>query len=118
MNTTDLDYFKKKLVTEQKRLESELSKIGRKDPSSPGGWDPTAGGIKVDSADENEVADKMEEMIDNSGIVANLETQLTEVNAALERITAGTYGTDEKTGKLIERERLEANPSARTSLKK
>ncbi|HEX7724234.1 MAG TPA: hypothetical protein VF438_00665 [Candidatus Paceibacterota bacterium] len=118
MNTTDLDHFKKRLETEKKRLESELATIGKKDPASPGGWDPTAGGIEVDAADENEVADKMEEMEDNSGIVANLDTQLAEVNAALDRIRKGTYGIDEKTGKSIERERLEANPSARTSLKK
>jgi DnaK suppressor protein len=118
MNTQDLEYFKKKLVTEKTRLESELGAIGKKDPASPGGWDPTAGPMEVDSADENEVADKLEEMEDNSGIIGNLEVQLKEVNAALERIKAGTFGMDEKTGKPIERERLEANPSARTSLKK
>ena len=118
MNTSDLEYFKKKLVTEKTRLESELSSIGRKDSASPGGWDPTSGQIEVDAADENEVADKLEEMEDNSGIISNLETQLAEVNAALDRLKAGTFGVDEKTGKPIERERLEANPSARTSLKK
>jgi len=118
MNTTDLEYFKKKLMTEKARLESELKPIGRKDSAAPGGWDATAGGIEVDAADENEVADKMEEVGDNSGIVTNLETQLNEVIAALARIKAGTYGIDEKTGKPIERARLEANPSARVSLKK
>lgn len=118
MNTADLEYFRKKLTAEKARLESELKPIGRKDSASPGGWDPTAGGIEVDSADENEVADKLEEIDDNAGIVSNLETQLNEVVAALARIKAGTYGIDEKTGKPIERERLEANPSARISLKK
>lgn len=118
MNKQDLDYFKKKLLDEKSRLESELSGISRKDKSSPNGVDVTAGSMEVDSADENEVADKLEEMEDNSGIVANLETQLTEVNAALDRIQKGTYGIDEASGKPIERARLEANPSARTSLKK
>jgi DnaK suppressor protein len=118
MNPTDLEYFKKKLITEKKRLESELGTIGRKDTASPGGWDATAGGMEVDAADENEVADKLEEVEDNSGIVVNLETQLKEVNDALIRIEEGRYGMDENTGKPIERERLEANPSARVSLKK
>jgi RNA polymerase-binding transcription factor DksA len=118
MNTKDIEYFKKKLEVEKARLESELAGIGRRDKASPGGWDATAGGLEVDAADENELADKMEEMEDNSSIVTNLETQLNEVTAALDRIEKGTYGTDEATGKPIERERLEANPSARNSLKK
>lgn len=117
MNTTDLDYFKKKLVAEKSLIEKDLGKIAKKDTASPGGWDPTAGGMQVDPADDNEVADKLEEMQDNSGIIGNLEIQLQEVNAALERIEKGTYGQDEKTGSAIPRERLEANPSARFAIK-
>jgi RNA polymerase-binding transcription factor DksA len=73
--------------------------------------------MEVDTADENELADKLEEQEDNAGIATQLESQLNEVKAALERITAGTYGMCEKCGKPIEKERLEANPSARISLK-
>jgi RNA polymerase-binding transcription factor DksA len=73
--------------------------------------------MDIDSADENEVADKLEELEDNSGIIAKLESQLNEVTAALGRIEKGTYGTCEVCGKPIEMERLEANPSARASIK-
>ena len=118
MNKQDLDYFKKKLLEEKARLETELSGISKRDSASPSGRDATAGGMEVDTADENELADKLEEMDDNTGIADTLEKQLSEVEAALERIDKGTYGMDETTGKPIERARLEANPSARNSLKK
>lgn len=43
-----------------------------------------------------------------------LEQELIEVNEALEKIEAGTYGVCEATGKKIPYERLEANPTAKT----
>ena len=117
MNNSDLDYFKKKLMDQKAELEGELATIGKRDPSAPGGWDPTSGQMETDSADDNEVADKFEEIEDNAGVVKNLEKELIEVKAALDRIAAGTYGISEDDGKPIERARLEANPSARTSIK-
>lgn len=117
MSTKATQQFKEKLELEKKGLEQQLSRIGKRDSSSPGGWDATSGGIEVDSADENEVADKFEELEENTGIASQLENQLKEVKAALERIETGTYGKCEICGKPIENERLEANPSARISLK-
>ena len=117
MNKKDAERFKKLLIAEQEQLEEELGGIGKKDPSSPGGWDVTAGNMEVDTADENEMADKFEAMEDNAGIANKLEGQLNEVKAALERIEKGTYGICEMCGKPIEPERLAANPSARISIK-
>ena len=117
MNTKDLEYFKAKLIAEKEQLESELGGIGQKNPQHAGGWEATANGMEVDSADENEVADKFEELEENTGIVNQLENQLSEVKAALDRIEKGTYGTDEESGKPIDKKRLEANPSARTNVK-
>ncbi len=117
MNKQDLEYFKKKLNEQKAELEEELASISKRDPNTPGGYDVTSGGIETDSADDNELADKFEELQDNAGVVKNLESELEEVKAALDRIETGKYGISEDTGKPIERERLEANPSARTSLK-
>lgn len=117
MNTKDLEHFKTKLTAEKEQLEAELAGIGQQNPRSAGGWEATSGGMEVDAADENEVADKFEEIEDNNGIVVQLENQLKEVNAALDRIEKGTYGNDEETGKPIDAKRLEANPSARTNVK-
>lgn len=115
MNKKDLEYFKNKLLKEKKTLEEELGEVAQKGPGQT--WEATSGDIAVDPADENEMADKFEEYEGNKGVADQLQTQLTEVNAALERIENGTYGICEVTKKPIERERLEANPSARVSLK-
>ena len=111
------EQFKKKLLEEKAELEGELGGIGQRNSAHAGGWEATAGDIKVDSADENEVADKLEELEENTGIMNQLEKQLSEVVAALDRIEKGTYGICEVCGKPIEEERLMANPSSRISIK-
>jgi RNA polymerase-binding transcription factor DksA len=117
MNKKLLEQFKKKLLAEKADLESQLGGIGRRNPSVAGNWEATTGDIEVDSADENEVADKLEELEENTGIVTQLDKQLIEVVAALERIEKGTYGNCEVCGEPMEEGRLLANPSARISIK-
>ena len=117
MNTTETDIFKKQLLAEKAELEGELSSIGEKNSSAVNGWEASTRDMEVDKADENEVADKLEEYEGNSNIVSKLDSQLKEVNAALDRVTKGTYGICETCGKPIEKDRLEANPSARVSIK-
>jgi DnaK suppressor protein len=117
MNKKDLEYFKTKLEKERGLLEEEMKTVGMKDPSNPGGWSATSNDKDIDSADDNEVADKMEELEENNAILSQLEKQYKEVTDSLKRITDGVYGICEISGDPIERERLEANPSARTSMK-
>ncbi len=117
MNKKDSEQFKKKLLDEKAELEAELASIGQKNPNATNGWEATTGGMEVDKADENEVADKLEEYEGNNSILVQLDSQLNEVKAALERIQAGTYGICETCGKPIEKDRLEANPAARISIK-
>ncbi len=117
MNKNDIQYFKDKLLKEKAILEEELGSIGQVSQENPNDWNATSGEIETDSADENEVADKFEELEENKVILNKLEPQFNDVKAALERIENGTYGICEISGEPIERERLEANPSARTSIK-
>lgn len=117
MNTKDTQYFKEKLVKEKKLLEGELATVGHKNPNNQLGWEATTGSMEVDAADENELADKMEELEENELILGQLEKQLSEVNGALERMEKGTFGICEVDGGPIEKERLEASPSARTCKK-
>lgn len=49
-------------------------------------------------------------------ILEQLEAELSELQAALERIDNGTYGVDEVTGAPIDPARLEALPAARTNV--
>ncbi len=114
MNTKDTQQFKTKLESEKKLLESELATVGHKNPKNPLGWEASSDRMEVDSADENELADKMEELGENELILQQLEKQLGDVDAALEQIQKGTYGLCEVCGKPIEVARLEASPSART----
>ena len=116
MNKKDLEFFKKRLMDEKTVLENELKTIGHKNPHVAGGWEAEAKDMDIDSADDNEVADKMEELEEHSSILAQLDKQLEEVEAAIERIANNTYGICEVSKEPIERERLVANPSARTCL--
>jgi len=50
------------------------------------------------------------------GILEDLENELAELQAALERIDNGTYGIDEVTGEPIDPARLEALPTARRNV--
>ena len=50
------------------------------------------------------------------GILDDLEAELAEIEAAIERIEHGTYGVDEVTGEPIDPARLEAVPMARTNV--
>jgi RNA polymerase-binding transcription factor DksA len=49
-------------------------------------------------------------------ILEQLERELAEIEAALQRLDDGTYGVDEVTGDPIVPERLEAYPIARTNV--
>ena len=49
-------------------------------------------------------------------ILEQLERDLAEIEAALQRLDEGTYGIDEVTGDPIAAERLEAYPVARTNV--
>ena len=49
-------------------------------------------------------------------ILEQLERELAEIEAALQRLDEGTYGVDEITGEPIAPERLEAYPIARTNI--
>lgn len=116
MNQNDTEHFKGKLLEELKVLEGELSSIGRINPENPGDWQALPTDMDTSHADENEVADTIEEFEENTGVLKQLEIRYNEVKSALEKITNGTYGICEVSGEPIERERLEANPAAKTSM--
>ena len=56
-------------------------------------------------------------MEERSGIGAELEERLLDVNRALKKIDKGAYGACEISGEQIEEDRLRANPAARTCKK-
>ncbi len=117
MNKKDLEHYKFKLEKEYALLEEELDSISRESSNTSNHREATTADIEIDSADENEVADKFEELEENKMILDRLEPQLNEVKAALIRIKEEKYGICEVSGEKIEKERLEASPTARTCKK-
>ena len=115
MDKKDLEFFRKKLTEEKADLEEELNEVAQKSPGQV--WQATSGSLDVDSADENEVADKFEEYEGNKGVMEKLQKQLSDVDSALIKISNGTYGLCEICKKPIEKDRLKANPSAKISIK-
>lgn len=115
MEKNDSDYFKEKLLAEKTKIEAELATVSRKNPDDPTDYEPMEKNDPVtNEADPNERADAQEEFAENTLITDQLELQLDQVDAALKRIDEGTYGICKISGEQIEKERLEANPSATT----
>lgn len=110
---TDTQHFKTLLENEKKTLESELKNVAEKSPNT-GDWEPRQIEVGEDTADREDVAEALTNFDENTVTSNTLETQLSEVNAALSKIESGNYGVCEECGGVIEEDRLEANPSART----
>lgn len=113
MEKEKIEYFKKRLLDEKAKLESELATVGRINPDNPKDWEAVPEDTSRDT-DPLDKADNIEEYETNTAILKQLETQLKDVNDALERIEEGKYGICHKGGEIIDERRLEANPSART----
>lgn len=110
----DTKHFEDLLLSEQKKLEEELSTIGRKNPDNKEDWEPVESDTNNNAAEEGDLAEGMKEFENNRGILNQLETRLNEVKSALQKIKDGTYGVCEISGEPIEIDRLEANPAAKT----
>jgi DnaK suppressor protein len=102
--TTDaaaVDY-RELLEIEQHHLQGQLAELGFGD----------AGGLDYDSnfADSSQVTAERGEA---ETLASELRDALEEVEAAIERMSAGTYGACERCGEAISPARLEAKPAAR-----
>jgi RNA polymerase-binding transcription factor DksA len=108
--------YKAKLIEEKELLESELGKLGIKDPAT-GDWGALLPEIdKTSNADPNDRGDRDEEFGQTSQKVGELEIRLHQVDLAIKKMEAGdgTFGICEIGNEQIEEDRLNANPAART----
>ncbi len=112
----DIKKLKIKLDDEMKLVESEISKIARRNPENPDEWEAVETDLNFDGADDDEVADELENFDENESLLQRLQKQYDDIKIALEKIKNGTYGKCEVGGENIPEERLEANPSARTCI--
>ncbi len=113
----DYKHFEEKLEEEKALLGKELEKVGRRNPDNLSDWEATPSDKDSSQADENTVADSIEDYEENIAIVNTLEARYVDLRSALEKIKNSTYGLCEVCSEEIDIERLEANPSARTCRK-
>ena len=109
-------HFKTRLEKELKALETNLKTVGHKNPDNLKDWEPSVVDVDTESSDPVDTADNIENYELNTAILKPLEVQYNDVKRALDKIKKGTYGICEVAGELIDEDRLEANPAARTCL--
>jgi len=111
MTTNELQRFQRRLLELKKRLGGALSALEEEALHPLSG--EAAGGLSnapIHSADLGNEVYEEEVALD---LVANEDQILTEVNDALARIEAGTFGRCEGCGQAIGKARLEALPYTR-----
>lgn len=110
----NIDLLKSKLLEERAALEKDLADLGIKDPET-GDWG-AIGDPDGEEADKNDMGDRDEEFANRANTLAELELRLKDVNDALIKLEKndGSFGKCEVSGNLIEEDRLNANPAART----
>lgn len=113
-----LEELKTKLEKEKKELENNLKTFAKKDENLKDDWDtkfPNWGGETGGGALEKG-ADQVEQYGNMLSVEYSLETQLRDVNLALEKMKNGTYGKCENCDGEVPIERLKVFPAARLCL--
>lgn len=106
-----LSQLQAELLKKKEHLEKELSVFAKKDPKVRGDWDSQY--PRTPGGNLEEAADEVEEYSTRLDLEFNLETQLKNINAALEKAGKGQYGICEKCKNPIDQERLKVSPEAR-----
>src|SRR3989338_8764062 len=106
-----IKHFQEKLEEEKKQLESELSRVGKKNPEVAGDWEAVPEDLNGETSDTGELAAAVENTLEERFIL---------VSRALDAVKKETYGVcSSQEGKPhpIEYKRLEANPAATECIK-
>ena len=108
-----LQQMKEKLLDMRKHLESDLADVTQKDPQHPGQLNAVYNtGAESADTSEDDVSEKVSAYADEVALIGELETQLRDVQKALDSIAKGDYGICKYCGKDIDAKRLEARPSS------
>lgn len=111
----DLDHFRQKLLDERASYQNQMEMIAETGIGGLSQGDQ----LQEDSTVDNHPADLGTETFERGkdlGLRSNAERRLREIDIALERMAAGTYGVCEACGGPIDPARLEAFPSATTCI--
>lgn len=108
LDSKTLEQLKQKLLSEKKRLEEDLLKFTKKS-ATPGEYD-TKWEDYGDDEDEN--AAEVAAYTDSLGLEHTFESELSDIDLALQRIEKGTFGLCTKCGKEIDLKRLLVRPQS------
>lgn len=114
VHMSDTQQLKERLEQERIKLVAELDKLGSRDQTKGTAWTVRMPDLDIQQSDENELADKAEELHIDSIVLDELEARYRLVCHALDKAANGSYGVCELCGTPIEYDRLEANAAART----
>jgi DnaK suppressor protein len=119
MKKSDIEKLKDKLKEQKSKLETQLKSFAKKDKKLEHDWDTKYPHINggVGSQRAETASDEVEEYATLLSIEYSLETQLKDINLALEKIKEKQYGKCEKCKKPISLRRLQAFPAAKTCSK-
>lgn len=115
MDKKFIEELKEKLESQKKSIQKELESFATEDPRLKHNWDTKY--PNREDGDKEDEADEVQEYDNKLSVEYSLELKLKDVNSALEKIKAGTYGICEKCGKKIDEERLRACPEAKICLR-
>jgi DnaK suppressor protein len=104
--------MKEVLLQERTRLEQELSRFA-KTTQKTGNYETQFNDIGREPEDN---AHEVEVYESDLALEKTLEGRLKDIREALEKIENGMYGISEKSGELIEENRLRAFPEAKTNI--
>jgi RNA polymerase-binding transcription factor DksA len=106
-----LDEQHRLLLAERARIETLREEIWRNDPDLV--LSERSGELSGQDQHPADMGTEMFERTKEISILERLDGELIEIERALTRIEAGTYGTCEACGRRIDAERLRARPAAR-----
>lgn len=115
MTEEKLTTYKNELESELANLTKSLESIAKLDPVTKD-WVAVPVATDLQTADENEEADGVEEWNERRATLGQLELRYQNIILALKKIADGRFGICEISGQEIEEERLDVNPAARTNL--
>jgi DnaK suppressor protein len=105
----DTERFRKALLEERKRVEDAIEYLKKETSGLEDETEENEGGVDNHLADQ--AAPTLDREVDYT-LAEDAEQVLEQIDAALARIEAGTYGICEVGGEPIPEERLEARPWA------
>jgi RNA polymerase-binding protein DksA len=109
-STIDTEHYRTTLIEERERVERAIANLREDHPGTPDDE-----GEEVSGTSDNHLAETASLTLDREidyTLEENSGRVLTEIDAALKRIEAGTYGLCTACGKQIAPERLDAYPWA------